>query len=112
MKLLEEYRELEKQILEYFNYGSPFAYNQLDDQTDMYWNYNGSRVIFADDPITPEIIDSGIYYANELVGTGYWRGSEYTMIYTDNNCGDKLLQIFDNSKEQTELPEEALDEIW
>lgn len=110
MKLLRQYFDLQKQIHEYFGYQEDWKVIPLDDQTEMYWllkqSADGSgEVIFYDDPITQETLDSQLYYSSEIYTQRFlpkwvYRGEQYTMVVADTQTdGNKFLTIFSNARE-------------
>lgn len=113
MKLLDDHKDAQQKIFDYFGYVEDWVAIPLDDATDYYWKIIGSdddgQVQFAE---TKEDIgvDFGNYYENEIYTQRYlpkwvlpkwvYRAEKYTMICVDTRTeGNKLLQIFDNSKE-------------
>ena len=109
MQLLDNYITLQKQIFEYFGYEENWCVLPIDDATDYYWRLDGEgpgTVYFADTVEDLEDKDeSGNYYSNEIYTQRHlpkwvYRGKDYTMIVVDTQTdGNKLLSIFDNSKE-------------
>jgi hypothetical protein len=106
--ILDQYNELKQQLYDYFGYKEDWVKIPIEDSRDCYWQIiggeeHGGEVIFA--PTMEQFNSDSDYFVNEIYSQRFlpkwvYRGTEYTMIivntYTD---GNKLLQIFDNSKE-------------
>ena len=103
MKLIDQYFEIQKQIYDYFGYVEDWRVIPIDDSRDYFWCVNDEFVRFADSK--EDLYSDGNYYENEIYKQRFlkkwvYREKEFTMICTDTNTyGNKLLQIFDNSKE-------------
>lgn len=116
MKLLKDFFKLQQEIFDYFGYVEDWVVIPLEDETDMYWclvgeteDGDGDEVIYAEKPITSELLDRGEYYSAEVYTQRFlpkwvYRKKEYTMICADTGCdGNKFLMVFDNSKECKEI---------
>lgn len=105
MELLKKYFELQKQIHDYFGYVEDWKVIPLSDATNQYWFIDGNSVIFADEPITEQIMEDGAYYSCEIYTQRFlpkyvYRGEDYTMVSADTHTdGNKLLMVFDNKLE-------------
>lgn len=110
MKLLKEYFQLQKQIYSYFGYVEDWAVIPLDDQTDQYWvlcqEPDGSGIVmFYSEPITQEVLDSGLFYCNRIYTQQFlpkwiYKGSEHTMVCIDTQTdGNKFLAVFSNDRQ-------------
>lgn len=109
MKLLEQYFSLQKEIYSYFGYVEDWNIIPLDDATDMYWilveEPDGSgKVLFYTDPITQEVLDSGLFYSNRIYTQRFlpkwvYPGVDYTLVCVDTQTdGNKFLTVFSNDK--------------
>jgi len=105
MKLLDEYFKLQKQIHEYFGYKEDWVVIPLEDSTDYYWYFEGSKVLFAKnkDNVFEGTMEDGysdIVYTQRFLPKYVYRTDKYTMICVDTHTdGNKFLRIFDNAKE-------------
>lgn len=109
MKQLKQYFELQQEIFRYFGYVEDWAVIPLDDATDMYWileqeEDGGGQVLFCAEPITQEVLDSGLFYSNRIYTQRFlprwvYPGQDYTLICVDTQTdGNKFLTIFSNDK--------------
>lgn len=99
MKLLEDYNATVRAIYEYFGYQESWHVYPIDDNTNQFWQIDGSIVRSADYKEQLNDEDSGDYYEAEIRGDVY-RKDDYTMICIDTHCdGNQFLAIFDNKLE-------------
>lgn len=109
-KLLADYFELQKKLHEYFGYTEDWRIIPLDDATDYFWKLegeeHGGEVYFANSIDQLEDRDAGDLYVHSIYTQRHlpkwvYRGDGYTMICVDTHTdGNKLLQVFDNTKQQ------------
>lgn len=111
MKQLNEYFALQKKIFDYFGYVQDWRVLPIDDATEYFWILNqetdgGGFVRFSE--TEKKLFSDADYYENEIYTQRHltkwvYRGEEFTMIVIDTHTdGNKLLQIFSNSKERFE----------
>ena len=104
MKLLDEYFEIEKKILAYFDYKASWHVFPLEDAREYYWCIvRGHEVYFADseEELKEQV---GCCYSNAILREQIFRKDDFTLICVDTQSdGNKFLQIFDNSKERPAL---------
>lgn len=112
MNLLTKYFDIQHEIFEYFGYREDWRRLPLDDCRDCYWEVNDREVVFANGNTPEEAIENvrrGDYYSNEIYTQRHlpkwvYRGKEYTLICVDTQTdGNKLLSVFSNAKETTNL---------
>ncbi len=115
MESLDKYIELQKELFNYFGYFESWKVLPIDDAREYYWHLTGEgygdEVIFSEqendkdggnllDGTMDDVYKCSIYTQRHLRKWVY-RGPEYTMIVVDTHTdGNKLLQIFANSKER------------
>jgi len=110
VKILDSYLGLQECIFEYFGYVEDWRVLPIEDSREHYWTLTGGEksvaVRFAE---TKDNLTNceGDYYEHEIYTNRHlpkwvYRGDEYTMICVDTRVdGNKFLQIFSNSKEET-----------
>ncbi len=109
MKELDDYIAAKEAIFRAFGYVEDWIIIPTEDSRQYYWRLNGEgpgEVQFAD--TEKELLEEeGNYYVHEIYTQRFlpkwvYRAEEgYTMICTDTHTdGNKLLQIFDNTKER------------
>ena len=114
MDLFKQYKELEKQIHDYFGYVEDWVVIPMEDQTEYYWQLDQDEpgndrscgeVRYADTVEDLQDFEAGIYYSGMIYTQRFlpkfvYRADDYTMISVDTQCdGNKFLMIFDNKKE-------------
>jgi hypothetical protein len=112
MKLLQEYAEKRKEILDYFGYGDDCENLTIEDVTDSYWHFIYEGVRWSSTKTALEEDDGSNYYENNHDFTDMaYIGEDYTMIcvYNEYGGGGKYLQIFDNAK-KIDIDEDEEDE--
>jgi hypothetical protein len=107
MQLLDQYKEIQNKIFDYFGYVENWKVFPLDDSRNYFWKLdtqNTGIVKFAE---TKEELENetGQYYENEIytqrhLSDWVYRGEAFTMIVVDTHSdGNKFLQIFANINE-------------
>lgn len=109
MELLDKYADIKRQICEYFGYTEDYVVIPIEDRREYFWNITGEGygdvvkyhenrdVLFTDNRYEDSI------YTQRFLKKWVYRGNEFTMICVDTHVdGNKLLAIFDNSKEVKE----------
>jgi len=104
MKLIDQYFEIQKQIYNYFGYVENWRIIPIDDSRNYFWCVNDEFVRFADSKedlfSEEENFYENVIYRQRFLNKWVYRTKDFTMICADTNTdGNKLLQIFDNSKE-------------
>lgn len=108
MELLDNFLSTRRQLFEYFEYTENWCAIPIDDARECYWRLIGEgpgEVRFADTEQELETGDGNCYsneiYTQRFLPKWVYRGKDYTMVVVDTHTdGNKLLQIFDNSKER------------
>ena len=86
---ITQFEQLKQEISEYFD---TEIYVGFDDMTHVKsWSLTDDEIIWID-------IDNE-EYACEIYGKGIWRKSEFTLVRYDNDCGELIHAVFDNSTE-------------
>lgn len=119
MKMLDEYFNLEHQILDYFGYVQGWRVYPLEDSRGYYWmvvgNPGAMQVVTSKTPFTEESIVKGVDIASSLiVNDTILRKEGFTMIPSDTSSdGNIFCTILDNKFECTdEKLRELYDECW
>ncbi len=110
-KLLDDFFTLEKEIHKFFKYKEDLQKIPIVDQRHYHWQLNQNKdgsgeVTFYETPLTPEVLNNGNYYSNEIYTQRFlpkwvYRTKHFTMICEDTHTdGNQWLGIYDNAKEQ------------
>ncbi len=122
----DEYNHLLQEIHDYFGYKEDWVTIPIQDYRNMYWcldqegkqpgswdyyEQGGGRVMYFEEPLTPENVEAGSIYSASIYTQRFlrkwvYRGEDFTMISIDTHTdGNKCLAIFDNKKEIVLTPE-------
>ena len=113
--IIDNFFEFEDQLHKLFKYKEDWRKIPIVDQRAYYWHLSeeadgSGYVIFFDTPLTEEVINSGGYYEHTIYTQRFlpkwvYRTKHFTMICEDTHTdGNQWLGIYDNAKEQKDLP--------
>lgn len=112
MNIIDEYFKLQKTVHDYFGYVEDWKIIPLSDLRGYYWhitNENDGSVLFSDyrENLTKDGLENYYEYSiytQRFLPKYVYRGDEYTLVSSDTHTdGNKVLAIFDNKLEVTEL---------
>lgn len=111
MKLIDDYFALQQQIYDYFGYSEDWRVIPLDDAREYFWRLEGEGPVEVHYAKTESDLadQTGDYYVNEIHKERFsekcvYRAEGYTMVCVDTRTdGNLFLQVFDNSKERSEI---------
>lgn len=100
MKLLKEYEEKRKELLNYFGYENDWEKSKIEDETDSYWHLIEDGVRWSPSKTALEEDDGFNYYESIFSSmiVPIYHGKDYIMFSTHDN-GETYLMIFDNTKQ-------------
>lgn len=105
MKLLKEYAEKRKEILDYFGFDD-WGNNTIDDFTDCYWGLIEDGVRFSHSKTALEDEDDIFKYYEAVFSftiPSVYHGEDYIMFAVNDDDGGTYLIIFDKTKELKDL---------
>ena len=106
MDILDNYKDIERQIHEYFGYKEDWRIFPISDETESFWSLNGEgpgEVHLSLEECNLRLGMKTIWpiYTQRHLPKWVYRGNDYTMIVVDTQTdGNKFLAIFDNKKER------------
>lgn len=108
MNMFDEYFKLQEKIFAYFGYVEDWRIIPLSDCRKFFWRLTGETSgdsVYFGDTREDALESTDTYYGYAIYTQRFlpkwvYRAEEYTLVVADTQCdGNKLLCIFDNSKE-------------
>ena len=101
MTLLDNEREIRKEIFKYFGYVEDWRILPFDDCRGLFWKLYSSNVAYASTEFDLANESGEMWldeiYTNRHLPKHVYRGEDFTMILTDPHCdGNQFLSIFTN----------------
>ena len=109
MQLLTDYFELQQKIYDFFGYREDWRVIPLIDRRECYWALGEEAVLFAEKPLTHDLIALGNYYKDCIYRQRFlpkyvYEADGFTMISVDTHTdGNKFLAVYSNDRRQREF---------
>lgn len=109
LQLLKDYKDLEKEIYNYFSFEENWRVYPIEDSTQSEWSLTYSEIVYSNN-LREDYKNEANYFGGALYSANsIYRTELYTGIIIDTECdGNIFFMIFDNAKEIKDLENDSV----